>query len=107
MDVFQLLSPNRSKTEFLVFGYNYSLNSSIIPVESALNVGVTFDKNLSFAEHISAKSCFQNIRDLRRIRYTNDQTIDQTCIIVTTSYTTATINTITWVINSAATNYGI
>jgi len=45
-------------------------------VDSACNLGVIFDKNLSFAQHISAvsKSRFHNIRDLRRIRNTIDQT---------------------------------
>jgi len=45
-------------------------------VDSARNLGVKFDKNLSFAQHISAifKSCFHNIRDFRGIRNTTDQT---------------------------------
>jgi len=37
------------------------------PVDSARNLGVIiFDKNLSFAQHISSisKSCFLNIREL-------------------------------------------
>jgi len=40
-------------------------------------------KNLSFAQHISSisKSCFNNIRDLRRIRNTIDQTT--ACTIAT------------------------
>jgi len=39
------------------------------PADSARNLGVIFDKNLSFAQHISAidKSYFHNIRDIRRI----------------------------------------
>jgi len=74
------LSPNPSKTEFLVFGLPQQLsehndptihlpNSVILsPVDSARNLGVTFDKNLWFAQHISAvsKSCFHNIRHLLR-----------------------------------------
>ena len=46
------------------------------PVTSARNLGVIFDSNLSFSEHMSAvsKSCFQHIRDLRRIRSSVDYT---------------------------------
>jgi len=42
-----------------------------------------FDNNLSSAQHISAvsKSCFHNIRDLRRIRNAIDQTT--ACTIAT------------------------
>jgi len=72
--------------------HNNSLSSIILPfiyltilspVDSARNLGVIFDKNPSFAQHISAisKSCFLNIRDLRRIRNTIDQTT--ACTIAT------------------------
>jgi len=52
-------------------------------VDSARNLGVIFDTNLSFAQHISAvsKSCFHNIRDERRICNTIDQTT--ACTIAT------------------------
>jgi len=45
-------------------------NVMLSPVDSARNLGVIFDENLSFAQHISSisKPCFLNIRDLRRIR---------------------------------------
>jgi len=45
--------------------------------------GVIFDKNLSFTQHISSisKSCFHNIRELRRIRNTINQTT--ACTIAT------------------------
>jgi len=58
-------------------------NVILSPVDSARNLGVIFDKNLSFAQHISSisKSCFLNIRDLRRIRNTIDQTT--ACTIAT------------------------
>ena len=89
------LSLNPSKTEFLIIGLSQQLsklNSPIIhlpnnvtlsPVTSARNLGVIFDKNLTFSQHISAilKSCFLNIRDLRRIRNTVDQTT--ACTIAT------------------------
>jgi len=56
---------------------------SYLPVDSARNLGVIFDKNLSFAQHISSisKSCFLNICDLRRIRNTIGQTT--ACTIAT------------------------
>jgi len=86
------LSLNPSKTEFLVFGLPQQLsklnnptihlpnNVILSPVVSARNLGVIFDKNLSFAQHISStsKSCFHNIRDLRRMRNTIDQTTVRT-----------------------------
>jgi len=51
--------------------------------DSARNLGVIFDKNLSVTQHISSisKSCFLNIRDLRRIRNIIDQTT--ACTIAT------------------------
>ena len=76
------LSLNPSKTEFLLLGLPRQLaklqnpnitlpgNVTLCPVTSARNLGVIFDSNLSFSEHISAisRSCYQHIRDLRRIR---------------------------------------
>ena len=44
-------------------------------VSSARNLGVIFDSNLSFSDHISTfrnPACFSHIRDLRRILYTLD-----------------------------------
>jgi len=61
------------------------LNNVILsPVDVARNLGVIFDKNLSFAQHISAvsKSCFHSIRDFLDIfRNTIDQ--NTACIIAT------------------------
>jgi hypothetical protein len=82
----QTFSHHPSKTEFLIIGLPAQLsklhmphltlpgNSSIAPVESARNLGVIFDSNLSFANHISnlSKVCYYHIRDLRRIRQTLD-----------------------------------
>jgi len=82
------LSVNSSKTEFLIFGLPQQLSKLNNPtihlynvilspvVDAARNLGATFDINLSFAQHISSisKSCFHNIRDLRRIRNIIDQT---------------------------------
>ena len=81
------LSLNPSKTEFLLIGLPQQLsklsnpiihlpnNVTLSPVNSARNLGVIFDSNLTFSQHISAvsKSCFYHIRDLRRIRNTIDQ----------------------------------
>jgi len=89
------LSLNPSKTEFLNFGLPQQLsklnnptihppnNVILSPDDSARNIGVIFDKNLSFVQHISSisKSCFLNFRDLRRIRNTIDQTT--ACTIAT------------------------
>jgi len=75
------LSFNPSKTKFIIFGLPqqfFKLNNPTIhlpdniilsPVDSACNLDVIFDKNMSFKKPISAvsKSCFHNIRDLRRI----------------------------------------
>jgi len=72
---------NPSETEFLIFGLPQQLsklnnptihlhnNVILSPVDSARNLGVIFDVNLSFVQHISSisKSCFLNIRDIRRI----------------------------------------
>jgi len=86
------LSLNPSITEFIVFGLPQQLstlnnptihlpnNVILSPVVSARNLGVIFDKNLSFAQHISStsKSCFHTIHDLRRIRNIIDQTTVRT-----------------------------
>jgi hypothetical protein len=52
-------------------------------VKSARNLGVIFDSTSSYSEHISAisKSCFNHIRDLRRLRSSIDQTT--ACTIAT------------------------
>jgi len=89
------LTLNPSKTEFLIFGLPQQLsklnnptidllnNVILSPVDSARNLGVIFDNNLSFAQHFSSisKSCVLNIRDLRRIHNTIDQTA--ACTIAT------------------------
>jgi hypothetical protein len=87
------LSLNPSKTEFLFHGLPQQLpklqnpkislpgNVVLSPVTSARNLGIIFDSNMSFSEHISAisKSCFQHIRDLWRIR--NTMNLSTTCTI--------------------------
>jgi hypothetical protein len=58
-------------------------NVTITPVDSARNFGVIFDSTLSMSDHISAvsKSCFQSIRDLRRIRNILDYSTAQTVAV--------------------------
>ena len=79
------LPVNPSKTEFLIIGNPQQRNkiqsSSIVfcgnvisPSESARNLGVTFDSNLSLTKHISSicKSAYYQIRQLRQIRSSLD-----------------------------------
>jgi HEPN domain-containing protein len=80
------LSLNPSKTEFLIIGLPQQLcklanptlhlpnGVTLTPVDSARNLGVILDNNLTLSKHISAisKSCFLHIRDLRRIRNSID-----------------------------------
>jgi hypothetical protein len=89
------LSLNPSETEFLIIGLRQepaklnhptlSLPNSVTlcPVKSARNLGVIFYSTLSYSEHISAisKSCFNDIRDLRRLRTSIDETT--ACTIAT------------------------
>ena len=70
------------KTEFVVFGSKAQhqkisshfpvsiLGSLLHPVDSVRNLGVWFDADFSFSEHIkrTCKACFLQMRDLRRIR---------------------------------------
>jgi len=87
-----LLLLNQSKTEFLLIGLLKQLskisdaallmpsNVTIIPSDSALNLGAVFDSSLTRSDHISSvsKSCFMSIRDLRRIKNTLDSTAAKT-----------------------------
>ena len=80
------LSVNPSKTEYLLIGTPQQrskiLNSSVYfqnlplsPTESARNLGVVFDSDLSFKKHISnvCRSSFFHIRQLRQIRSSLDR----------------------------------
>ena len=76
------LKLNPEKTEFIVFGSKAQrqkisshfpvsiLGSLLHPVDSVRNLGVLFDADFSFSEHIkrTCKACFLQMRDLRRIR---------------------------------------
>ena len=47
------------------------LCSDTFPSDTVCNLGVVFDRDFNFRQHISqvCKSCFYHIRDLRRIRH--------------------------------------
>ena len=76
------LKLNPSKTEFLLIGSKSQrekfinlfplavLDNEMNPADSARNLGVFFDSDLNFRQHISqvSSSCFYHIRDLKRIR---------------------------------------
>ena len=76
------LKLNADKTEFLIIGTStlctkldgffptHILSQSITPAALVLNLGVTFDENFNFKQHISkiCLCCFNHIRDLSRIR---------------------------------------
>ena len=76
------LKLNPEKTEFIVFGSKAQcqkisshfpvsiLGSLLHPVDSVRNLGVWFDADFLFSEHIKRiwKACFLQMRDLRRIR---------------------------------------
>ena len=76
------LKLNPGKTEFIVFGpksqrlkissyFPVSIFGSLIhPVDSVRNLGVWFDADFSFSEHVkrTCKACFLQMRDLCRIR---------------------------------------
>ena len=69
-----LLTPNSSKTEFLLVGLPQQVakinTSSLITTHSARNLGFIFDEHLTFSDQISAlsKSCYYHIRELRCLR---------------------------------------
>ena len=91
------LSLNPSKTEFLIIGLPQQLSKlrsptihlpndvTLTPVDSARNLGVIFDNNLSFFQLVSAisKSCFHDIRDLRRKLIRNTIDLTTACTIAT------------------------
>ena len=76
------LKLNSDKTEFIVFGSAKQraalsncfpvdiLGTDLHPADKVRNLGVVFDCNFSFAQHVSAvcKNCYVNLRDFRRIR---------------------------------------
>jgi Reverse transcriptase (RNA-dependent DNA polymerase) len=85
---YNFLVLNPSKTEFLLVGLPQQLSKVSNPIihlpnnatlslfHPSRNLGVIFDSNLTFSEHISAvsESCFHHVRDVRRIRNIIDHT---------------------------------
>ena len=73
---------NPDKTDLMVVGTKQQRNrvishfpvkvlgSDTFPSDTVRNLGVVFDRDFNFRQHISqvCKSCFYHIRDLRRIR---------------------------------------
>jgi len=72
-----------------------SSNVTIIPSDSARNLGDIFDSSLTITEHSSvSKSCFISIRDLRRIRnnlYSTTAKTIATSLIHSKDYRIATL----------------
>ena len=80
------LKLNPDKTEFILIGSKYSrkqlhslfptdiLGNKVAPASNVKNLGVVFDSNLTFTDHISQviKSTRFHIRDLYRIRHLLD-----------------------------------
>ena len=112
------LSLNPVKTEFLLIGLpaqlakihtptlTISSNTTIQSVSSARNLGVIFDSNLSFSDHISyiSKSCFSHIRDLRHIRSTLDH---KTACTIATSLIHSKLDYLTLFFSTSAVNNSI
>jgi hypothetical protein len=66
---FSSLVPQRSVQNSMAFS-RHILSQRITPAAPVLNLGVTFDENFNFKQHISktCRCCFYHIRNLRRIR---------------------------------------
>ena len=71
------LKLNPDKTEFIVFGDKWLsdsfpvhiLGNCLSPTDVVPNLGVLFDANFCFTNHVNSviKSCFISLRDLHRI----------------------------------------
>jgi len=89
------LSLNPCKTEFLLIGVPQQCakvnqlvlhvpdNTTVTPVSNARNLGILFDSNLSFKQHINflTKTCLYHCRDLGRFKSSLD--FGTACIIAT------------------------
>ena len=76
------LKLNPDKTDLIIIGNKQKRNkiinhfpvkllgSDTFPSDTVCNLGVVFDREFNFRQHISqvCKSCFYHIRDFRRIR---------------------------------------
>jgi hypothetical protein len=80
---FLLVFLNNSQNSVILSFIYLPINVTLSPVQSAPNLGVIFDSNLTLSQHISAvaTSCLYYIRDNRRIRNTIDHTA--ACVIAT------------------------
>ena len=70
-DLILLLALNNNEIgSSTIFQLNCLLGSDTFPSDTVCNLGVVFDSDFNFHQHISqvCKSCFYHIRDLRRIR---------------------------------------
>ena len=83
-----VLKLNPNKTEFIIFGYHAQLKkldpylpvrifgNFMHPAVVVKNLGVWFDANFSFADHVPniCKTCFIQVCDLRQVRqYLTDE----------------------------------
>ena len=83
------LKLNPEKTEFIIIGQKASreslapnfpvplLQNNISPSVEVKNLGVTFDSDNSFDNHVAkvCRACYYHLRDLRRIRkFLSDET---------------------------------
>ena len=94
------LKLNPEKTEFIVFGSKAQrqkisshfpvsiLGSLLHPVDSVRNLGVWFDADFSFSEHIkrTCKACFLQMRDLRSLNQHKLQCIQNTLARIVTNH---------------------
>ena len=67
---FPIIGTSTQRTQLDGFSPTHLPSQSITPAASVLNLGVTFDENIHFKQHISktCRCCYYHIRDLRHIR---------------------------------------
>ena len=67
---FLIIGTSTQRAKLDGFFPTHILRQSVTPAASALYLGVTFDENFNFKQHLSktCSCCFYHIRDLRRIR---------------------------------------
>ena len=106
------LKLNPDKTDLIIIGTKQQRNkvinhfpvkllgSDTFPSDTVRNLGVIFDSDFNFRQHISqvCKSCFYHIRDLRRIRrhisISTAKTISTTLISIRLDYCNSLLNNI-------------
>ena len=67
---FLIICTQKQRGKLDVFFPTPMLSRHFTPAVSARNLGVTFDNNLNFRQHIShtCRCCFYHVRDFRRVR---------------------------------------